>query len=288
MSVMANNESNLAALQTLPQQAEVIERIDESPTVFTLKLRFVDDALQQSYAFSPGQFNMLYLYGVGEIAISIASDPLDRAYYAHTIRRVGRVTQAMSKLVAGDRIGIRGPFGRGWPLQSAKGRDLMLVTGGLGCAPVLSVIDYVIKRREDYNRLIIMQGVRHSDDLIWKEQYEKWQAMEGVQVVLAASKTGPGWPWNTGRVTELIDDTTFDADNTTAMMCGPEGMMVAAANELASRAIEPAQIYLSMERNMQCAIGHCGHCQLGGHFVCKNGPVFSYPELAPLLGVARI
>src|SRR3990172_6544073 len=151
----------------LPLEAEVVERIQESPTIFTLRLRFTDPVKHAAFRFAPGQFNMLYLYGVGEVAISIVSDPEDEALFAHTIRVVGRVTRGLAQLQAGDRLGARGPYGRGWPLKQAEDRDVMIVTGGLGCAPVVSVINYVIRRREKFRRLVIMQGVKHSDDLIF-------------------------------------------------------------------------------------------------------------------------
>lgn len=268
----------------LPSEAEIVERIEESPTIFTLRLRFTDPAMHQHYRFEPGQFNMVYLYGVGEVAISIVSDPEDESLYDHTIRAVGRVTRGLAKLKTGDRVGIRGPFGRGWPLALAEGRDVVIITGGLGCAPVVSVINYIIKRRERFGRLNIMQGVKHSDDLLWRDRYEKWRSLPQTQVVVAADKGGPQWPWRIGRVIEMFDEVQFDPDRTIAMMCGPEGMMRAAVERLSSRGVPEDLLFMSMERNMKCAVGHCGHCQFGGSFVCKDGPVFSYSQISQLMG----
>ena len=265
-----------------PAEAEIIERIEESNTIFTLRLRFTDPELHKAYAFQPGQFNMVYLYGVGEVAISIVSDPEDEHLYDHTIRAVGRVTRGLAKLKTGDRVGIRGPFGRGWPLEEAEGRDVLIVTGGLGCAPVVSVINYVIKRRERFGRLIIMQGVKHSDDLLWRERYEAWRGMTNTQVVVAADKGGLQWPWRIGRVIEMFDEINLDPHQTIAMMCGPEGMMKAAMDKLLDQGVSEQMLFMSMERNMQCAVGHCGHCQYGGMFACKDGPVFSYDEIKAL------
>ena len=265
-----------------PAEAEIIERIEESNTIFTLRLRFTDPELHKAYAFQPGQFNMVYLYGVGEVAISIVSDPEDEHLYDHTIRAVGRVTRGLAKLKTGDRVGIRGPFGRGWPLEEAEGRDVLIVTGGLGCAPVVSVINYVIKRRERFGRLIIMQGVKHSDDLLWRERYEAWRGMTNTQVVVAADKGGLQWPWRIGRVIEMFDEINLDPHQTIAMMCGPEGMMKAAMDKLLDQGVSEQMLFMSMERNMQCAVGHCGHCQYGGKFACKDGPVFSYDEIKAL------
>lgn len=267
----------------LPAEAEIVERIEESPTIFTLRLRFSDPALHQRYRFEPGQFNMVYLYGVGEVAISIVSDPEGDALYDHTIRAVGRVTRGLAKLKTGDRVGIRGPFGRGWPLALAEGRDVVIITGGLGCAPVVSVINYIIKRRERFGRLNIMQGVKHSDDLLWRDRYEQWRSLPQTQVVVAADKGGPQWPWRIGRVIEMFDEVQFDPSRTIAMMCGPEGMMRAAVERLSSRGVAEDLLFMSMERNMKCAVGHCGHCQFGGRFVCKDGPVFSYSQISQLM-----
>lgn len=267
-----------------PHEAEVVERIEETPTIFTLRLRFTDPAVHDAFGFIPGQFNMLYLYGVGEVPISIVSDPQDEHMYDHTIRAVGRVTQALAKLQVGDRVGVRGPFGRGWPLQAAEGKDVLIATGGLGCAPVVSVINYVLRRRERFGRLTIMQGVKHADDLIWRSKYEEWSRLPNTQVLLAASHGGPSWPWHVGHLPVLFEEAQITNHNCTAMMCGPEGMMIAVTEALQERGFPEEHIWLSMERNMQCGDGKCGHCQHGGKFVCKDGPVFSYPQVKSLLG----
>ena len=266
-----------------PLEAIVMERTQESPTIFTLRLRLSDAAAQAAYRFAPGQFNMLYLYGVGEVPISIMSDPEERDGIGHTIRALGRVTKGLAALQPGDSVGLRGPYGRGWPLQEMGGHDVVLVTGGLGCAPVVSVIHYVLKRRERYGKLVIIQGVKHAEDLIWSEQYAKWAALPNTQVLVAASEGAALWPWHVGRVTELFQLACFDPARAVAMMCGPEGMMRVAADNLLQRGVPESRLYLSMERNMQCAVGRCGHCQLGGSFVCRDGPVFNWGQVKSLL-----
>ncbi|MEW6728317.1 MAG: FAD/NAD(P)-binding protein [Pseudomonadota bacterium] len=265
----------------LPREAELVERIQETPTVFTLRLRLTDGA---PYAFAPGQFNMLYLYGVGEVPISIVGDDAGEGLLTHTIRAVGRVTRGLAALGAGDRIGLRGPFGRGWPLTEAEGRDVVVVTGGLGCAPSVSIIHRILRRREHYGRLTIIQGVKHADDLIWRAQYEAWAKMPKVRVLLAADVATPGWGGHVGLVTALFDRLEVDAGLAMAMLCGPEGMMKAAATGLIRQGLAEENIFLSMERNMQCAVGHCGHCQFGPRFVCRDGPVFAWPQVRELLG----
>ena len=266
-------------------EAEIVERIDEATGIFTLRLRFTDPAVHSAYQFRPGQFNMVYLYGVGEVAISIVSDPRDERLYDHTIRAVGRVTRGLMQLRTGEFVGIRGPYGRGWPLREAQGRDVLIVTGGLGCAPTVSVINYILNRRDRYGRLIIMQGVKHAADLLWRERYAQWARQPDTEVIIAADEGAALWPWHVGLVTDLFDSIHLNPARSAAMMCGPEGMMRAAVTQLTQLGMEEAEIYLSMERNMQCAVGHCGHCQYGGKFICKDGPVFSYPEVKELFGV---
>ncbi|MCL6556092.1 MAG: FAD/NAD(P)-binding protein [Burkholderiales bacterium] len=269
----------------LPQPARILERRQESATIFTLRLRFEDPVLRETYRFQPGQFNMVYLHGVGEVPISIVSDPEWEGVFDHTIRRVGRVTEGLAALKEGDCVGIRGPYGRGWPLTEAEGRDVLIITGGLGCAPVVSVIQYVIRRRRRFGRLTIIQGVKHSEDLIYRDQYEAWAQMPHTDVHVAANVAQGHWPWHVGPVTELIAQAAPDPGRTVAMMCGPEGMMLTASKLLLAKGMSAEAIFLSLERNMQCGLGHCGHCQIGGKFVCRDGPVFRFAEIRGLLGV---
>jgi sulfhydrogenase subunit gamma (sulfur reductase) len=268
----------------LPMEAEVVERVQESPTIFTLRLRLTDPTQHAAYRFVPGQFNMLYLYGVGEIPISIVSDPEDETLIDHAIRVVGRVTRGFKELKAGDRVGIRGPYGSGWPLRQAERQDVLVVTGGLGCAPVVSVINFIMRRRARFGRLTIMQGVKHADDLIWRARYEVWANVPNTTVLIAADVGAPLWPWHIGRVTELFDSIEIDPLRTVAMLCGPEVMMDIAARQLTGRGVPEAGIWLSLERSMHCAVGLCGHCQIGGQFVCKDGPIFHYGAIRPLFG----
>ncbi len=265
-----------------PVNTKIVARSEEASDIFTLTLQFTEDQ-KQGYTFFPGQFNMLYLFGVGEVPISILSHGDGDTLYAHTIRRVGRVTQGMSLLQVGDHIGLRGPFGRGWPLPLAQGKDVLIITGGLGCAPSVSIIHHILKHRVAFGRLFILQGVKHSDDLIFQKQYQQWAALPNVQVALAADSSKPNWPGHTGLITELLEQINLDINNTLCMMCGPEGMMRASVQRLTQLNFPEDAIYLSLERNMECAVGHCGHCQFGGDFICKEGPVFPYPQVKALL-----
>jgi len=266
----------------LPFEAKIVERIQEGPDIFTLRLRFTDPDIHSSYTFLPGQFNMLYLYGVGEVAISIVSDPESDELYDHTIRVVGRVTRGLEKLQKGDTLGVRGPFGRGWPMDQARGKDVVIITGGLGCAPVVSVVHYMLRRRKDFGHISMMQGVKHSNDLIYKQRFQRLKDIPNLTLHVAADEATKDWPWYKGRVVNLIPQLDLVPERTISFMCGPEMMMLAAVNELNKRQIAEDNLYLNMERNMHCGFGHCGHCQFGGKFICKDGPVFTYGQVKHL------
>lgn len=268
----------------LPADAVIIKREQQSKTIFTIDCELTQASKLQH--FQPGQFNMLYFYGVGEVAISIMSDPDDHSHISHTIRNVGRVTNGLAQCQVGDHIGIRGPYGSSWPLVDALGKDLIIVTGGLGCAPVVSIINYIFRRRALFGHVSILQGIKHSDDFIFHDQYQYWRQQPDTTVYIAADKTGPQWPFSTGHVTDFLDQITIEPSNAVAMMCGPEAMMKVAVNSLLKKNIQAEDIYLSMERNMHCAIAHCGHCQYGAQFVCKDGPIFSYDKIHALFNVA--
>ena len=268
----------------IPRMAVIDSRTQESPTIFTLRLQYEDAEAQEAFEFMPGQFNMVTLLGLGEIPISIVNDPLDSHFFDHTIRVVGRVSEGMAKLKPGDRVGIRGPFGRGWPLQEIKGKDVLLITGGLGCAPLVSVIRYLMRRREEYGHISILQGVKHADDLIWREQYDVWMKMRDVRVLLAADVVNNAWRGQQGLVTELIGQLTLRPHRSVALLCGPELMMLAAIANLREAGLADKHLWFSTERNMQCGIGQCGHCQIGPKYVCRDGPVFCYEELADFFG----
>jgi NAD(P)H-flavin reductase len=273
----------MSAVHT-PLAAQIVERTQESSDIFTLRLRYRDTSRQSDTAFAPGQFHMIALHGVGEVPISIVNDPQDAQHFDHTIRAVGRVTHGLDALRIGDWVGVRGPFGRGWPVAECEGRDLVLLTGGLGCAPLVSVIEYVTRRRENYGCLVILQGVKHRNDLIWRERYDAWARLPNTEVLLAADVVEQDHGLFRGTVVELFHRCDTDLTNSVAMLCGPEPMMLAAVGELRGQGLSDQEIWLSLERNMHCGMGLCGHCQLGPKFVCQDGPVFRYDELAEWFG----
>jgi len=267
--------------------ARIIDKREESADIFTYRLRFEDEKVAGSFAFAGGQFNMLYVFGVGEVPISIVSDPEDGHILDHTIRIVGRVTQVIGQMQRGDMIGVRGPFGQGWPLEESRGKHVIVITGGLGCAPVVGAIEYMFRRRNEYGHITIMHGVKTPRDLLYRERFESWRQHPDTTVLLSSDQPGRQWRNHVGVVTELFDEINVQPAQTVVMMCGPEIMMVMGARHLIRRGIEAENIYLSIERNMQCGVGLCGHCQIGPYFSCKDGPVMTYAQVAPYLGMEK-
>lgn len=268
--------------------ARILDKRRETEGIDTYRLQFIDDALRRSYRFSAGQFNMVYLFGVGEVAISIVSDPDEPEFLDHTIRVVGRVTKGIAPLHIGDTLGIRGPFGQGWPLEDARGKDVLIVTGGLGCAPVVGAIEYIFRRRSQYGAVKILHGVKTAHDLLYRERFDSWRQHPNTEVLLTSDQPDKTWHYHVGVVTELFEQVAVDPSRTVVLMCGPEIMMRLGVPILMQRGIPAAAIYVSLERHMECGIGLCGHCQLGPFFLCKDGPVMSYDRVAPWLGQSGV
>ncbi|MBY0246687.1 MAG: FAD/NAD(P)-binding protein [Nitrospiraceae bacterium] len=268
----------------LIQPATIVEKIREADDIDTYRLQFVDEQVRRSYRFSAGQFNMVYLFGVGEVAISIVSDPDRPDSLDHTIRAVGRVTKAIAGLKIGDVLGIRGPFGQGWPLADIRGKDIVVVTGGLGCAPVVGAIEYIFRRRRDFGAVRILHGVKTPHDLLYRERFETWRQHPDTKVYLTSDRADKNWQYHVGVVTGLFHEVRIDPARTAVLMCGPEIMMRLGAPILIDRGIPATSIYVSLERHMECGIGLCGHCQMGPYFLCKDGPVMRYDLVAQWLG----
>jgi NAD(P)H-flavin reductase len=235
--------------------------------------------------FAPGQFCMLYPFGVGESAISISGDPARTGYVEHTVRSVGKVTAALSTLRPGNRVGVRGPYGVGWPVELATGGDVVIVAGGIGLAPLRPVIRHVLSARHRFGRVAVIIGARAPSELLYGEEIHEWRGRFDLDVTVTVDSADASWMGPIGVVTRLIPRIDVDERTAIAMVCGPELMMRFAAIELERHGIAPDRIYVSLERNMQCAVGVCGHCQMGPVFACKDGPVFPYSRVAPFMGV---
>lgn len=271
-----------------PWQAHPV-RIDrilkEARGVATYDLIFQDSDVAEEYAFQAGQFNMLYLPGLGEIAISISGDPGSAGSVPHTIRQSGEVTRSLARMEVGSTIGLRGPFGTCWPMDECSGRDVVLVAGGIGLAPLRSVIYQLLANRERYGRLTLVIGARESTNLLYSSEYDDWRR-RGFDVQVTVDRGSDAWQGNIGMVTALLDRLVLpDAGNTLLMTCGPEVMMWYTIQGAMSRGLKQKSLYLSLERNMNCAIGLCGHCQFGPQFICKDGPVFRFDRVASILKV---
>ena len=238
--------------------------------------------------FEPGQFNMLYVFGVGEAAISISGDPAQGRAYIHTVREVGAVSRAIAKLETGAVAGVRGPYGTGWPVEAAEGSDVILVAGGLGLAPLRPAIYRILANRDRYGRVSILLGSRNPGDILYRHELEQWRRRLDVDVSVTVDHADASWHGNVGVVPALIRRATFDPSEAIAMVCGPEVMMRYAAAGLRDAGIAEERIFVSMERNMKCAIGLCGHCQFGPDFICKDGPVMPYAKIARIFAVREI
>ncbi len=265
----------------LPQLYRVQRMRREIPDTFTLELEPGEGV--DIPPFASGQFNMLYVFGVGEIPISISGDPARRRPLVHTTRAVGTVSKAMRELKPEDVIGVRGPFGSHWPIERALGKDVVIVAGGIGLAPLRSAMYQVISQREKYGKVVLLYGARTPEDILYRREVEHWRAHFDLEVYVTVDNATGKWRGSVGVVTRLIPRAPFDPLNTVAMICGPEVMMRFTAVELEKRGVATENIFVSMERNMKCAIGQCGHCQYGPYFVCKDGPVFQYSHVQNLL-----
>lgn len=265
----------------LPQPYLVREVFKETPDTFTLRLD-PENAVNET-VFRPGQFSMLWVFGVGEMPISISGDPALHNRLVYTVRSVGQATHSLVNQRVGNGVGVRGPFGTGWPVEAARGRDVIVVAGGIGLAPLRPVIYQVLQNRKDYGRLVILYGGRSPRDLLYRKELVKWARNSETQVLVTVDYGGLSWRGHVGVVTTLFKYSRLHPARSVAMVCGPEIMMRFVIRELEAAGLSRDDIYLSMERNMNCAVGFCGHCQYGPHFICKDGPVFRYEQVRALL-----
>jgi NAD(P)H-flavin reductase len=236
--------------------------------------------------FAPGQFAMLYVFGTGEVPISVSGDLTGDGGdgpQVHTIRAVGAVSRALCALEPGAWLGARGPFGTSWPIAQAEGRDIVVVAGGIGLAPLRPVIYHVLAHRERYGRLVVAYGGRSPAELLYVSELEHWRGRFDVELDVTVDAAGAGWRGRVGVVPTLIPRARLDGSRTTAFVCGPEVMMRFTASALRDAGVPDAAIQVSLERSMKCAVGHCGHCQLRELFICKDGPVFSNDRVESLI-----
>ena len=270
----------------LPRPYRVLDVTMETADVTTLVLTPIADAPNiDAVDVRPGQFNMLWVFGVGEIPISVSRTGAGGTL-VHTVRAVGTVSDALAHLGEGGVVGVRGPFGTEWDVESAAGADIVVVAGGIGFAPLRPVVEHLLAHRDDYRHISVLVGARTPDEILFTDNLAQWPRPEaGVDVEITVDAARGDWGAHVGVVTDLIARAQFDASRTVAFVCGPEAMMRVATRALRERGMPLDRIRLSAERNMKCAIVHCGHCQLGDVFVCREGPVLDAARLMPLLGV---
>ncbi len=264
-----------------PHAFAVTRRRRETEDTWTLAL---EPAGGEPLALAPGQFTMLYAYGIGEVPISISGDvegPL-----MHTVRAVGAVTQAICGAKRGAVLGVRGPFGNAWPVEAALGGDAIVIAGGIGLAPLRPVVYELLRRRGELGEVVLLYGSRRPAELLYARELERWRKNFQVDVTVDAADSG--WSGKVGFVAKLVASARFDPAAATAFICGPEIMMRTSADALLERGVAPDRIHVSMERNMQCGVGHCGHCQLGPTMICRDGPVYRWDEVAPLMAVREL
>lgn len=282
--------------KSLPFEATIKWIKKESRDTITYSLSINNKEIQAAYRFKPGQFNMLYIPGIGESPISISSAPSDHDL-THTIRIAGDVTTAISRLDEGDVLGIRGPMGNGWPIEEIEDRNLIIIAGGLGIAPLRSVIRYMradskkskaALRDSSCGKGIILYGAKSPKDILFRDEFPGYR--DTFEVLLTVDKADPEeyWRGDVGLITGLISKVSFNPLTTAAFVCGPEVMMQTVTKELLLRGVPGEEIFITMERNMNCGIGICGHCFFGPKFTCKDGPVFRYADIEEFFGVKEL
>ncbi len=283
MSVQAS--SAIAENPWLAQSVEIAAVTPELPGVATYHLRFRDAGLNARYRFRPGQFNMLYLPGVGESAISLSAANENSGTWDHTIRVAGNVTRTLAGLGVGGELALRGPYGTCWPLDECAGADVILVAGGIGLAPLRPAIHTCFAERKRFGRTTLLYGARSPDMLLYRRDYDAWTD-RGLNLSATVDRSQPGWSGDVGVVPLLVDRLRpLTPANSVMFLCGPEVMMRYNVRSALERGLRRDQIWVSLERNMQCAVGLCGHCQLGPAFVCKDGPIFRYDKIERFLNV---
>ncbi len=278
-------EASAARVATLPAPYRVARRRRETADTWTLEL---EPASGAGIAYAPGQFTMLYAFGVGEVPISISGDPASGGRLVQTVRAVGAVTEAVCTSRQGSVLGVRGPYGSPWPVDAARGSDVLVIAGGIGLAPLRPVLYSLLGARGDYGAVSLLYGGRTPADLLYRRELERWRGRLDLDVHVTVDTGDADWHGTVGVVTKLIPRAAADLSGAYAYICGPEVMMRITAQTLVDAGVDRSRIFVSMERNMRCAVAHCGHCQFGPTLICRDGPVYHYDAIAPLLEVREL
>ncbi len=264
-----------------PEVATVVEVRDEIQDVKTFYLRFDNEEVEKNFRIRSGQFIMCTIFGAGEFAVSLPPSPENDRFHI-SVRAVGKVTKALHRLEAGDKLAIRGPFGNGYPFEEIKGKNVIFVAGGIGLIPLRSSIVHMLQHREDFGRIILIYGSRSPQDLMYQPNIKEWMDSEGFETYITIDSPAEGWEGETGFVHTLIDKANVPVENTVAFVCGPPIMFNSVIGELMKRGLSDEHIYSSLERHMKCGIGKCQHCAIGRTLVCTDGPVYNYRQIKTL------
>jgi sulfite reductase subunit B len=261
----------------VPTNAKIVKIIDETPNIKTFTFKRLDG---EKFPFKTGQFVELTIFGVGEAPFTPSSSPFETDTIDITIMKTGRMTEVLHSMKEGDIVGLRGPYGNGYPVESFKGKEILIIGGGVGLAPLRSLLLTLFSMMKDYKKVILAYGAKTPQDVVYKYLFPEWRKIQNLEILRSVDKCQVGeWNETTGVVTCLLDKIVVDVKNSVSIVCGPPIMMKFTTVKLLNMGYKPEQIYLSMERNMSCGLGKCGHCQLGSYFICKDGPVFSWEQI---------
>lgn len=270
-----------AVAVTLPEPATITEIRQEIADVKTFYLEFDDPGTAAAFRFRSGQFVMCTVFGAGEFAVSLPPSPENDRFHL-SVRRIGKVTSALHRLEVGDKVGLRGPFGNGFPFEEIKGKNVVYVAGGIGLIPLRSSIVHVLQHREEFGRILLFYGARSPHDLMYRYMIERWVQIEGFETYITVDRPYPGWTGETGFVHTLLEKAAIPIENTVAFVCGPPVMFNSVIAELLRLGLSEDAIISTLERHMKCGVGKCQHCAIGRTLVCVDGPVYTYRQIKTL------
>ena len=274
-------KTGICPIVSFPEVVNIDEIAEEAPEVRTFYMSFLDKDVEREFRLKSGQFIMCTVFGAGEFAVSLPPSPENDRFHI-TVRAVGKVTHALHALRPGDKLGVRGPFGNGFPFDEIKGKNIIYVAGGIGLIPLRSSIVHALQHREEFGRIILLYGARSSADLLYQADIQKWKQQEGFETYISLDRAEPDWDGEVGYVNQLIAKANVPVENTVAFVCGPPIMFNAVISDLLARGMSENDIISTLERQMKCGIGKCQHCAIGRTLVCTDGPVYTYHQIKTL------
>ncbi len=280
-SLLTPNPNSEIRNPYMPHMAKITGIKEQTFDTKLFEFQFVDPKVKETFTYEPGQFVELSIFGIGEAPISISSTPTRKGFLELGVRNAGNVTNYLHQMKVGDTVGIRGPYGKGFPMETLKGKELLVIAGGLGLVPLRSLINYVLDNRGEYGHMKILYGTKGSQEILFKDEIEQWKKAPNVEFLMSLDKGDETWKGNVGVITTLFNKTTINPE-CWSVICGPPVMYRFVIKELLSRSVQKHRIYVSLERKMQCGIGKCSHCVIGYKYTCIHGPVFNYWDVMDL------